>query len=103
MAGAKPKFLDRNEVRSAAGFALCMFVLLFTELLVNDRGAALFGGEDVNMIYALSATSTAAGYLIFPLVSLLTAQERKRLIFFICCAAVFLAASAALLQLFYGK
>ena len=97
MAGAKPKFLDRNEVRSAAGFALCMFVFLFTELLVNDRGA------DVNMIYALSATSTAAGYLIFPLVSLLTAQERKRLIFFICCAAVFLAASAALLQLFYGK
>ena len=55
------------------------------------------------MIYALSATSTAAGYLVFPLVSLLTAQERKRLIFFICCAAVFLAASAALLQLFYGK
>ena len=50
-----------------------------------------------------SATSTAAGYLVFPLVSLLTAQERKRLIFFICCAAVFLAASAALLQLFYGK
>ena len=97
MAGAKPKFLDRNEVRSAAGFALCMFVFLFTELLVNDRGA------DVNMIYALSATSTAAGYLVFPLVSLLTAQERKRLIFFICCAAVFLAASAALLQLFYGK
>ena len=94
---AERRSAEPNIARSAAAFALCMFVFLFTEITVNDRGAALFGAALVSRVYTLSILSAAAGYLLFPLIVPRCASRRLEDVFLpLCACAAALSASAVI-------
>lgn len=73
----KPK-IPVSELLCGLCFALCFFVLMLTEALINELCAAILGSDAVNPGYTLGLVCTGAGFLSFSLLRKICKAENAR-------------------------